>query len=206
MLVELFIIILALIVVGGIVFLIQMYVLTDAPNVSSAELSRVSRNAKQINPSVIPYSEEMRGMQKMNGELPPCYGVSIDAVNIYKIIAGYKKTVVYKNFLDVMSVLLCQKQNGCGKDSFLKDRRMQILGAANPNDATAAQQVDALIDSFDPKTVIGQFLIASVHLLNRHMSSIQSDTEITAQDKERIQGHLLSFLSSNIPDMYAACT
>ena len=181
--------------------------MTDAPSASSVEVSKVSRSAKQIDPSVIPYSEELRGMQKTNGELPPCYSISIDAINIYKVIAGYKKTVTYKNILDVVSVILCQKQNGCAKDSFLKDRRMQVLGAGgNPNDATAASQIDAIINDFDPKTVIGQFLIASVSLLNKYMSTLREDTEITPQDKERIQGYLMAFLSSTLPDVYSGCT
>ena len=86
MYVEILTLIVALVIVSLIAFIISTYVLVGAPSPALAETSRVSRNGKQMEASIMPWSEELRGGTKVNNIMPPCFNVSVDAGNIYRIV------------------------------------------------------------------------------------------------------------------------
>lgn len=200
------ILIVALVVVSVIAFMISSYIIVDAPNPATAELSRVSRQGKQLSPSFMPWSEELRGSSKVSDIMPPCFDISVDARNIYRIIGSANKVMHHKSLLDVISVILCQTKDGCAKDTKLKDRRMQMLGAGgNPKEAMAASQVNAVVDDFDPNTPIGQLLIASVDLINKSLLKVQDDPDMSESDKESIKGYVTAFLSTTLQNAYNAC-
>lgn len=201
----------ALVLMVVAVVIVQRFILKDSP--SPAELSSVDRNESTPNLSILRWSEVTRGNKTVQDIIPPCFDVSVDAQNVYKVLTSSdasKYVIRHMHLLDAISVLLCQTRDTCKPSSSkLKDRIFQLLGTgANSNDAQAKQQVAVYIgqEGAEKDTLIVQFLIAAVHKINTSMAKLQEDSELSVQEKELIMGHVNSMMSSIIKDTYQRCS
>lgn len=170
--------------------------------VISTPSTTTATTASQPTPQYISWTENIRGNK--NYELfPPCYQLDTSSKNIFGILSKLHLTQRYFNLLDVLSTMLCLENKTCTTID-VKDRYTQITGLGGNVDD---KDVKALVMSFIPvnETMPSKFLVGCVYILERQLKLINSDNDITKQDKEQIKGHLYTFYASHLSVIYKTC-
>lgn len=195
------------------VFLVIMSLLVIKPPPTPPKQEQVnttSSTTKPVSPLVIneKWAEHIRSNVPVNG-FPPCFEDNSACKSIYGILASYNLLQKYFTLLDILSVMNCQYMNNKGiacNRTYLKDRTVMFTGmGGNPDNEHAITLVTAYTKAENLERPITKFVIAGVDLIEKEMRKIHDDTEISLQDKSRLQGFIADFYKSNIPDVIQQC-
>lgn len=213
MIYEILILVVALIIVVVFVVLVTTLVITPSTDYKTSKPDHTSTNDTSTKkdevikppPPQTFWSENIRGNQSFES-FPPCFQKDTNSKNIYAIIAKANLVQRYYTLLDILSLLLCLKEEQTKecKSINIKDRLTQVLGmGGNPNDEDT--KLKAL--SFFPvnENAISKLLVGCIYLIERQLKIIKDDASLYKTDKEQIVGYIYSFYTTNIPTLYKLC-
>lgn len=194
------------------VFLVIMSLLVIKPPPAPPKQEPANSSSTTVKPVPVvvneKWAEHIRSNVTVDG-FPPCFEQNPPCKSIYGILASYNFLQKYFTFLDILSVMNCQYMNNKGiacNRGYLKDRSVMFTGmGGDPDNEKAITIVRAYSKVDNLEQPIVKFTIAGVDLIQKEMQKIHDDTDISLQDKNRIQGFITDFYVSNIPGVIQQC-
>lgn len=152
------------------------------------------------------YNEHARNMQDYL-IFPPCYDIDVNAKRIFAILSKYNYLQKYHDLLDILSTVLCMEKIQYARciPLDIQDRYTQVLGmGGDANDKVAREKAASFIPVNE--TPISKFLVGALHIVDRNMIMLQSDSTISKSDREQVSGNIYSFFATHYPQIYQKCT
>lgn len=204
MFVEIFIIVVFLIVISLLVVGLSLLVISTPP----APSNTASNTNTTTNPTkVYSWSENLRGNNNFD-KFPPCFQTDSSCKSIYGSLLNLNQVQKYYNMIDILALLLCleQKVSQC-TTADIKDRLTQVLGmGANVSDKETIRLVKAFIPTIDKcESDKCKVIIGSIYILEIQMKIMANDTTISQEIKSLIKGHLYTFYTNRLLNIFKNC-
>lgn len=197
MLLEIFIIIIALLVT--IIFVVIASTLLIQKPKDTSYLASMATNAT---PQPVLWSENLRN-NKSSDDYPPCIELDMNAKRLHTLLI---KTKQYRSIIDVISIVLCcmkKRMEKC-EDVYVKDRLVQLKGmGADIDDETTKSKAATFIEVND--SLISQFLVAAMNLLDKMVVVYVNDADIPIYEKEQVTAYMANFYRDRFEFIYKQC-
>lgn len=151
-------------------------------------------------------SVDYKPVNTFSSSFPPCFEISTDAKNIYKIMKNAKIETKYSRLLDAYTLALCQQNDfktSCELDTL--NQRIVTLNSWNANqyDNNAINIVNSVTKLTNNK--IGQFLVQICYICERQIELINNDDNIMREDKIQITGFNSQFYRHHFDAISKGC-
>ncbi len=137
---------------------------------------------------------------------PPCFDISTDAKNVYKILKDAKLETKYSKLLDAYTLALCQQKdfkNSC--DAKTLDQRIITLNSWNANqyNKNASDIVNSVTKITNNK--IGQFLVQICDICEKQIEQINKDDNVIRNVKIQLTGFNSQFYRNHFDTINKSC-